>query len=742
MATFDFYVDIEDSNGNKLGSGPLASVQAWRYTARFDRAGTIDFTMVASDPQASIVQNHRIARAYAHIDGSWVEVGAGRIDKIDTIPGNDGRVNLRVSGLDLLVELTDKSVRSLFVGAGSGATHATALSAIVALAPPGWAFTPAPFPANNYYYASYRGESVLGALVYMAEKTQTHFYRSANRSVIFSSTFEDSGVRAESLQGAAGGNVCAISKLRRTIDTKKLLTRIYPYGAGNGDNRLTLKATTREAPVGYTLNKDENYIERDAAVASLGVIDWPDVNFPEITLIYNTSADRRGVANMLFDEAMRELNWRSDLASQETFDLSISQCNTLLRPLQTIRVAYRDTAQGIDIDQDLYILEATWEMNASGVRTSNLVVSTDDRWPDNEVSAAANAAVKGRAYEVHPQWGPNEYWENGTLYIGSDQTNHVAEFPFVLSARIVVVEQVLFRFKVTQPLSFTSTVAASSTSSGPSSEESSANGSTHNHTVTLLDHTHPVPNHEHSIPIGGSSASTDHVLWVSGGGFGFLEKGSAGSGYFNTDSATGATTASDGGAAVPTSSDEDEHTHDIEHTHVVEPEITTSYGVFRSPAGQTYAIEDLEYRVNNDASWHDLDDADDVGDDYFQLDITEFVQEPDDFGPVQENNLIEIRRKATAGTVALEGVSGDGTQALVSTNPISLTLDEGTQVTISGTTSYNGTFAIIEVLNDIQFYISHTATGIELGGTMTIDRSAMILAKLGVASTIQSVALV
>ena len=528
-----FYVDIEDNSGNKLGGGPVASAQQWRYTARMDRAGEFSFAFAANDPQAAIVQSRRIARAKARINGAWVEVGAGVIDNIETVPGNDGRVSLVASGMDLIRELSYRTVGTLEVGAGAGATHAAALTAIGALAPSGWTFTPAASPDNDYIYARYGGESVLGALVYLAERTQTHFYRSTNRTLVFTSDFTDSGVRAIQAQGDLAAEQCAIRSLRRTVDTHDLLTRITPYGSGQGEARLTLAATSRAAPVGYTLNAASNYIENDTATSTYGLVNFPEIEFKEITPISNTDADLEAAADMLFDAALEELRRRSTLAEQETYSLSVAGCSQLLRPMQTLRLVYRDPNQNINIDEDLYILEATWEIDQNQIQTTDLVVSSDDRWPVSDVVAAAERAVEGRVFTAHPQLNANSYV---TAYTKNVDENETAAFRFRFGTEVVNLQQVLFEFQI---LPFESTVrsvgaASATTSSGGSSTATSSSGG--GQTAT-------------SSSGGGTTVS-------AGAGGGVVASSSSGGGSsVSSDSGGSSTpTTSSGGSSTPTSS--------------------------------------------------------------------------------------------------------------------------------------------------------------------------------------------
>lgn len=742
MAEFDFYVDLEDAlTGERLGSGPLETVSRWSYTARFDRAGTISMQYAASDAQAALVTNRVLVRAFALLDDVWTEVGAGIVDTITISPDGAGMVTCVATGLDLMRELSYRGVGDLEIGAGTGATHAAALTAIGAYAPLGWTFTPAADPGSDYLYAKFDGESVLGGLVHLADRTLSHFYRSADRTLVFVSEFESSGVRAVQAEGELAAEECAIVSLRRMVDTKDLLTRIYPYGEGaDRKSSLTLRSTTRSAPSGYTLNATGNYIENDIATAAYGLIDFPAIEFKEIGPIASTSADVRAASNQLFDAALEELRRRSTLADQQTFDLSVAGCSQLLRPLQTVRLVYRDDEQGIAIDENLYILEATWEVDATGIRTSRLVVSTDDRWPDSDGSAAAERAVQGRVYQAHTQMGPNSYWENGVLYIGSDQANHIAEMPFVLGDEVMQVQQVRFRYKVDAVLGFTSIVVGAVAVDFDVEVDSLS--------VTVsgtidISHTHVTPDHQHTVTIAGGTGGGETLLVGTAGGLGFLQKASAGDAAVNTNTDEGGATSNSGGSASlslsgVTGTGTGSGTGSVDLSSA----IATSTGVYRAAADRTYDIADLEFQING-GGWVDLDTGADKGDGYFEVDITDQVQESDTFRPLQENNLIEVRRKTGAGLIALEGVAGNGTVAVVSTNPTAHGLAVGEAVIITGTTNFNGVHTVINVINTVQFEIAHASSATNLGvGSIELNKSAMIYAKVGIRSTIQATAFV
>lgn len=740
--TFAFYVDVEDLAGNRLGGGPLTSVTRWTYTASMDKAGSFECSYLATDNQAAQVENERYLRAWALLNGVWTEVGYGRVSVVEQRPDEDGIVTVNASGLDVTVELSDRSVRKLAIGTGTGATHDAALTAISAFAPAGWVLVPADSPDNDYIYARFAGESALAALGELAKKTQTHFYRSQGRQLVFTSTFESSDIRAIQATGELTPQTCAIQSITDDIDTHGLLTREYVSGSGTGDARLTLAATSRTAPSGYVLNKAESYIEDTAATALYGLREVPEIEFKEITPIANTDADVQGAANMLFDAAMLELRRRATLAQQHTYTLTIGGCSRLLRPMQSLRVVHFDPDQNIDIDDELYILESTWEADTNGIRTSRLVVSTDDRWPSSDIDSAAERAVEGKVFIAHPQIGPNSYWVNDRLYVGSDQALHVAEFPFVLGPEVVNVERVVLRFKVEAVLSFTSIVA------GETEAEVVIDNTSIDVSVTGtidISHTHTTPDHGHShvvdyaaVPdrtISGTDVSGNIVLHYSGS--------NVGDKHFNTDINPGALTSSSGGSTTLALTGSGTGTGTGTASIDLSDAIGVSYGVYRADASRTYGMDELEYAVNGGA-WAPLDDGTATGDGYFEIDLTALspnpIYDPTTFRPYQENNLVEIRRNDAVAGIAIANSTGFGTGVSFSTNPTPHSMVIGEPVIITGTTHHDGTWTVTAVPDSLDFETNQTGdNNLDTGGEALVNKSCMILVMLGVRTTIQSV---
>jgi len=245
---------VEIYNTSDVKQGTIDTVTAWNSTAKLDRAGTFSFTMpVADDKYSDLVTHKRIAKCYRIVGGSRTLVGAGVIDEtsIALKTGKNG-TEVDVSGDDLLRELTNTSVGFLEIeSGGSGTTSAPA--DIIALAQAGWTLdTVTGYNSTSAdVYAAFAGESVLEAFVKVSEKIGEHFRLGTGRKLVWLRTDQtSSGIKA--IQGmspeSTNANACIITDLSIIEQSYDLVTRVYPYGAGNGDARVTLETTTESAP--------------------------------------------------------------------------------------------------------------------------------------------------------------------------------------------------------------------------------------------------------------------------------------------------------------------------------------------------------------------------------------------------------------------------------------------------------------------------------------------------------------
>lgn len=406
MNTVELFVNVEDSSGNRLGSGPITSCVHWRQTKSMDRAGEFEAIIPLADPAAANLTNENVLRAYVVIPGTGTtEIGSGVIDDITYQPTDRGTV-AKLTGLDEMRFLNDRSVQFLSLG-GSGSpptvSHATCVAAIMSYAPAGWTYVVDPSPPFDEIIYRYAGESVLQALVQHAQFSKTHFYLSGAKEVTFSSDFTDSGITAMSMPPSGhiqAPSVAYISKFSYHKETKDIVTRIYPYGGWyNGifsDYFIPINEVNyglgggdpdywpQPKYAGYTDDRTDNWIEKDSAVAIYGRRER-QVQYPQVKVTFFTGGYSneiwRDLCRLIYNRAVAELDWMSVAA--EFYTLELQNCAQVLQPLTTIRVIIQQVENGrvvFRVDQNLLILESTIEVTPGGLRTTKLEVTNAERY--------------------------------------------------------------------------------------------------------------------------------------------------------------------------------------------------------------------------------------------------------------------------------------------------------------------------------------------------------------------------
>jgi hypothetical protein len=381
----------------------------WKWTARLDAAGSVEARIPALDPQMALLVAKRIMRAKGQYYSGAVlsDFGAGVIDSIATsAEGQNGTIT--AGGYDLLYELTTKLVGDLLLSNGSGGAQSagTLLASVMTNAPAGWTTTGTP---SRAVYQQFKGETILAALSKLAEQTGDHFRLGSGRQIVWipAGTFTASGVRAENAGApiALEGNtaICSILSVTETSVTYDVFSRIYPYGSGSGDARLTIAGidTTGRPPAGYTHNiaTAPYYIEKTATTSTYGLIEreaeFNDIGAAETTA-GGAAAHNQSAANALYDAALRKLALAAN--PQRAYKVEIAGLAQALSPGTTIRVVFRGYAlddngnplRWLNLNTDLFILSVTHEFDGHGLRKSTLEVTATatDQWPKNEASEA------------------------------------------------------------------------------------------------------------------------------------------------------------------------------------------------------------------------------------------------------------------------------------------------------------------------------------------------------------------
>jgi len=176
------------------------------------------------------------------------------------------------------------------------------------------------------------------------------------------------------------------------------MTRIYPYGAGEGEIRLSMRGVVATLPTGYVFGSETiagttyYYIRHADTETTYGRIE-KFITFSEIRPLDNTESGVIEAANELRDTAVEYLRRR--IAPQKAYRLSLVKLDQMIYPGQKIQVEYRryvptgkSTYKALDIDANLYVLEATTQIDSNGLRTVALEVSTVDAWPTTEAESS------------------------------------------------------------------------------------------------------------------------------------------------------------------------------------------------------------------------------------------------------------------------------------------------------------------------------------------------------------------
>jgi hypothetical protein len=280
-----------------------------------------------------------------------------------------------------------------------------ALDAIMALAPAGWTIT---HSSTSTVYAQFSGENLLEALIHVAEQTGEHFRLGTGKQVVWLETLSaTASVRAirtgDPIALESNTEVCLVSDLQESAQSYDLITRIYPYGSGQGLAQVTLVKTDKAAPAGYTLSAANNYIKRDAAEVTYGQIDgvqvWSNIEQKQLVAPYDVLA-----ANALFGVALKYLQTNSDI--QRSYSLSVVKLDVTLVPGNLVHLVWRravDSYVAVNIDRNLYVLETTTRVDESGVRTVALQVSTVDTWPPTDTGLLVGVVQANRQLALHQQ---------------------------------------------------------------------------------------------------------------------------------------------------------------------------------------------------------------------------------------------------------------------------------------------------------------------------------------------------
>jgi hypothetical protein len=265
--------------------------------------------------------------------------------------------------------------------------------------------------AKSDVYGLVEWENHIAALNKIATLTGEHWYIGVGRKVVWArnlADFADCGLRAivpaDPIAAEPSTDVCFITKLTRTRETFDRCAAIYPYGAGLGDGKLDLTNVTKTPASGYALMTVGGFqmVKHTATYATLA--GWRGVSMKDIGPSTTDQRAREYAANQLLDAAIAWLERHR--GENYAYSLEVVHLPKVIYPCQTIRVVYHRWVDGyhaVNVDADLVVLSSTTQIDASGIQTVALTVSTIDAWPLSDTEVLARMAKQAAAMGVYPQ---------------------------------------------------------------------------------------------------------------------------------------------------------------------------------------------------------------------------------------------------------------------------------------------------------------------------------------------------
>lgn len=263
---------------------------------------------------------------------------------------------------------------------------------------------------------TFANESVLEALIRICETNGEHFILSpSGRQVLWlRNDTRATGVRCvgnvdpQAVEDEE--DIALLVNVTESQSAYDLVSRVYPFGGGQGDERATLANCTRGVPDGYTLDKVNNCLIRDASETAYGRIDRR-LDLPDIVALNQSPAQLEYASNMLFDRAYTYLRRHSATSTALTagdvpraYNLTLAKCDRILLPGHTVKVEYEtwyNQTRQLSINRDLWILSSTVRVDETGIHTVALQCATTDTPPMTDAMLISEMLRKQRASFAH-----------------------------------------------------------------------------------------------------------------------------------------------------------------------------------------------------------------------------------------------------------------------------------------------------------------------------------------------------
>lgn len=463
------WLDVYDAAGNRLGDGPVITLQNVSVSRVLDGCGTISFSCPATDERIiDLLTVRRRVRIYMNDAVNGVrELCRGVVLSRSFNEGASG-ATYTFTCADNLVILKDYN--TLLARSYSQQSIQTVVNALIALAP-GWTLTVESGVASNVIDARFDGASVLKALQTVTKNNGVHLRVGVGDLVEIGafgalSSLAVMGVEFASSEVYANPNVAIVESIDAGESAEEIVNWIIPLGAGEDEAALRLKRSTRTTP--YTVENATGpdgrkyfYIRDSNSILNYGQVQRV-ITFKDIAPISNSRTDRINAANALYDAAAAWLQRAS--IPKKNYRVTLRNVKQTLRPGDKINVRYfgRVTRAGrtvdyVNINGDFWIVKVEESFNLEG-HSVTLDISNVDLVPEDAASMIVNTIEEVELRNLKPLTSAHArtYIYNEAIAPG---------FPVVVPVEITdaTLELVRLRIKVkTRPFRITAQAAEAS----------------------------------------------------------------------------------------------------------------------------------------------------------------------------------------------------------------------------------------------------------------------------------------
>ena len=451
-------IDVYDASGNRLGEGPVTTVQGVTVLPELSGVGSLSFAVPVADERAlDLLTNERRIKVQGwDVPGSAKRLIGSGIVRNFAFTMSEGGDMASYAGPDSLDELKRKNT---WLGWTRNLQSISSIvSDLVALVP-GWtADTSGLASYTNLISVRFDGVSVLKALQAVVEQQGVHFRLGGDKLIEFGPFGDDSGLRVNQITHAPpdllrNDNLLLLDQLTLTYDSEQVVNRIVVLGPGDGEAALTLKLATRTTP--YTVQSmvvndlTLYYIEDTDSIAEFGVIERT-FTANNIAALSNNTADIVAASNALYDLASAWLTRNSVL--QQTYKVPVRKARATIKPGQKVRVDWRGWAvnpegkrvKWINVADDLWVVRLAEKIGLAGASV-DLDLSTVDKVPGNEADVVIGSLEQMRVKSLIVK----PYLSKDTINPPAEaiDSTHDVEFPITFGDYTAKLNQVIFRLQ-------------------------------------------------------------------------------------------------------------------------------------------------------------------------------------------------------------------------------------------------------------------------------------------------------